>query len=43
MEFRDNGNFGFILPADQIIPNAEEVLQGLIAFVGESQSRGLLD
>ncbi|MBC7771931.1 MAG: hypothetical protein H7210_05510, partial [Pyrinomonadaceae bacterium] len=27
-ECRDTGNFGFVLPADQIIPNAEEIWAG---------------
>lgn len=27
------GLHGFLLPANQIVPNAEEVLDGLIAFV----------
>jgi murein tripeptide amidase MpaA len=29
MELRDTGNFGFQLPADQIIPNAEEIFAGI--------------
>ncbi|XP_062551928.1 zinc carboxypeptidase-like [Armigeres subalbatus] len=31
-EFRDKGATGFILPAEQIIPNAQEVLDSLVAF-----------
>ncbi|XP_058450686.1 zinc carboxypeptidase-like isoform X3 [Malaya genurostris] len=31
-EFRDQGKYGFILPAEQIIPNAQEVLDSLIVF-----------
>ena len=29
-ELRDNGKYGFVLPADQIIPCGEEFTQGLI-------------
>jgi hypothetical protein len=31
LELRDTGEFGFILPADQIIPTGEETLMGLLA------------
>ena len=31
LELRDTGEFGFILPADQIIPCGEETLMGLLA------------
>ncbi|KXJ75388.1 hypothetical protein RP20_CCG011859 [Aedes albopictus] len=36
-EFRDKGNYGFILPADQIIPNSEEVLDSLVAFLAKAR------
>ncbi|XP_055295225.1 zinc carboxypeptidase-like [Sitodiplosis mosellana] len=36
-EFRDNGHFGFILPADQIIPNSLEVIDGLKAMINEAK------
>ncbi|XP_055681899.1 uncharacterized protein LOC129789271 [Lutzomyia longipalpis] len=36
-EFRDTGNYGFILPASQIIPNAIEVTQGLVGFVQKTK------
>jgi hypothetical protein len=26
---RDNGQFGFVLPANQIVPTGEEVLAGM--------------
>lgn len=42
-EFRDTGSFGFLLPADQIIPNAEETAAGLYAFVMEAVMRNLLE
>ena len=32
MEQRDTGQFGFILPADQIIPSAEEAMSGIFAW-----------
>jgi len=41
-EFRDRGNYGFILPANQIIPNGLEILDGIIAMVAEARSRALL-
>uniref|UniRef100_A0A336K8H3 Zinc carboxypeptidase A 1 n=1 Tax=Culicoides sonorensis TaxID=179676 RepID=A0A336K8H3_CULSO len=39
-EFRDKGKLGFLLPADQIIPNAEEVLDSLIEFVAKARDLG---
>lgn len=39
-EFRDTGATGFVLPANQIIPNAEETLNGIIAFVAEAKTLG---
>ncbi|EAT39609.1 AAEL008600-PA [Aedes aegypti] len=39
-EFRDKGTNGFILPADQIIPNAQEVLDSLIAFFSKGKELG---
>lgn len=41
-EFRDRGTYGFVLPADQIIPNGEEILEGMIALVAESRVQGQL-
>lgn len=32
-ELRDEGEFGFLLPENQIIPNGEEFLAGLVALV----------
>lgn len=32
---RDTGRYGFILPAEQIIPNAQEILHSLIAMIKE--------
>lgn len=33
LELRDTGKHGFILPADQIVATARELLDGLIEFV----------
>lgn len=41
-EFRDNGTYGFILPADQIRPNAFEVLDSLVALIDESERLGYM-
>ncbi len=30
LELRDTGTYGFLLPADQIIPNGEEIMAGMI-------------
>ena len=32
-ELRDTGDYGFLLPPDQIVPNYEEVFAGLKALV----------
>jgi carboxypeptidase A4 len=29
MELRDTGEFGFVLPAEQIRPNCEEIWEGM--------------
>ena len=31
VELRDEGEFGFVLPPDQILPTAEEAYQGILA------------
>lgn len=36
-EFRDKGRHGFLLPAEQIIPNSLEVIDGLVAMVKEAE------
>lgn len=39
-ELRDTGRYGFLLPANQIIPNGEEYLAGIAAlkqYVMENQ------
>ena len=42
-EFRDNGRYGFLLPAKQIIPNGEEVLDSLLAMFQEASRLGYPD
>lgn len=37
-EFRDKGAHGFLLPASQIVPNALEVIDGLVAMVIEAKN-----
>ena len=32
VELRDTGMFGFLLPADQIIPSGEETFEGLKTY-----------
>lgn len=38
-ELRDQGYYGFILPADQIIPNAQETLTSVLAIFREYEAR----
>lgn len=33
IELRDRGRFGFLLPADQIQPNTDELIDGIIATI----------
>lgn len=33
LEMRDTGEYGFLLPADQILPTGEETWAGLIAAI----------
>ena len=39
MELRDTGNYGFILPAEQIIPTAEETWAFHITVIREIMNR----
>lgn len=39
-ELRDTGRYGFLLPADQIIPTSQETLDSLIAMFKEAKVRG---
>lgn len=32
LELRDDGRFGFLLPDDQIIPNAEEMVPAMLEY-----------
>lgn len=36
-ELRDTGKFGYILPADQIIPTGEETLDSLMTILIEGE------
>lgn len=31
-ELRDQGRYGFVLPADQIVPSGEEIFEGIKAM-----------
>jgi hypothetical protein len=42
-EFRDTGVAGFILPPDQIIPNAIEALNSLVGMLGEAKTLGYME
>lgn len=39
-ELRDQGEFGWILPADQIIQNAEELLAAFVGMIDEARVLG---
>lgn len=39
-ELRDRGNYGFLLPADQIIPNGQEVLDSILTIFREASKLG---
>ena len=39
-ELRDTGHYGFLLPADQIIPTGEETMDSLVAMFKEANARG---
>uniref|UniRef100_A0ABD2VZF3 Peptidase M14 domain-containing protein n=1 Tax=Trichogramma kaykai TaxID=54128 RepID=A0ABD2VZF3_9HYME len=39
-ELRDQGNYGFLLPADQIIPSGQEVMDSLVAMFDEAARLG---
>ncbi|XP_043287320.1 zinc carboxypeptidase-like [Venturia canescens] len=40
-ELRDTGKYGFILPAEQIIPTAQETMDSLIGLFREAAARGI--
>lgn len=42
IEFRDKGAYGFILPPDQIMPNALEMFDGIKAMVAECRTLSYL-
>lgn len=39
-ELRDTGRYGFLLPANQIIPNGQEVLDSLVVMFQEANKFG---
>lgn len=39
-ELRDTGANGFILPANQIIPNCEEVMDSIVTIFTEAEKLG---
>ncbi|XP_047362967.1 zinc carboxypeptidase-like [Vespa velutina] len=39
-ELRDTGKYGFLLPANQIIPTGEEIMDSLVAMFKEVAARG---
>ncbi|XP_011498174.1 PREDICTED: zinc carboxypeptidase-like [Ceratosolen solmsi marchali] len=39
-ELRDTGKYGFILPAEQIIPNGQEILDSLVVMFTEAKKFG---
>lgn len=39
----DYGNYGFFLPPEHIIPNAEEVLESFIGLVEKAREFGKFD
>ena len=40
-ELRDQGKYGFLLPASQIIPTAQETIDSLIGLFKEAAIRGI--
>lgn len=40
-ELRDKGRYGFILPANQIIPTGEETVDSLVAMFKEAKAYGI--
>ncbi|XP_073950184.1 zinc carboxypeptidase-like [Choristoneura fumiferana] len=39
-ELRDRGQYGHLLPADQILPNSEEVMDSVLALIREGRALG---
>ncbi|CAG4957142.1 unnamed protein product [Colias eurytheme] len=42
-EFRDRGQYGFLLPANQIRPNSEEVLDSLLEMIHQAKRFGYMN
>lgn len=43
IEFRDTGDYGFVLPPEQILPNSLEMFDGVKAIVRECRTIGYLN
>lgn len=41
-ELRDKGDYGFVLPRSQIVPNSLEIIDGLVAMVKEAEQLNYL-
>lgn len=41
-ELRDTGDYGFVLPTSQIIPNSLEIIDGLVAMFKEAKQLNYL-
>lgn len=39
-ELRDTGNYGFLLPANQIIPNCLEIMDSIVTIFEEAEKLG---
>lgn len=42
-EFRDLGQYGFLLPANQIMPNGEEVLDSIVDMIFQAKRFGYMN
>ncbi|XP_064546531.1 zinc carboxypeptidase [Drosophila montana] len=42
IEFRDKGNFGFVLPPAQILPNCDELMAGMVALIDKTSQLGYI-
>lgn len=42
IEFRDKGNFGFVLPPAQILPNCDELMAGMVALIDKTNQLGYI-
>lgn len=42
-ELRDDGRYGFLLPAEQIQPNSEEVMDSVIELIHQAERFGYMN